>query len=147
MKTVTIPLPMPSRNVSPNASRGQSKLSAILKAKSVKQHRAAAHASMLVAIANGAIPPGQTPVGYSLSFFYKTMLFRDEGNAEGSCKAYIDGICDALKITDRHFNKLELTKQAKDETKAPKVEINLFFDYLNAEVERGGLPPSISPPC
>jgi hypothetical protein len=63
--------------------------------------------------------------GYSLAFFFKTAYFRDEGNAEGSCKAYIDGICDALGINDRNFNKVALTTRAKDAAN-PRVEITIY---------------------
>lgn len=126
MRAIMITLPIPDRGVSQNAQRGQSKFAAIAKSKLVKQHRHAAHQMMKIAIARGYLEGAGKPTGYALSFFYKTNLFRDEGNAEGSCKAYIDGICDALRMNDRHFNKKQLTQQAKD-AKKPRVEITIYF--------------------
>lgn len=128
MRSITLTLPMPDRSVSQNAQMGNSRIASILKSKAVKQHRRRAHDYMVEVIARGGLKKEQQPTGYSLSFFYKTMLFRDEGNAEGACKSYIDGICDALKINDRHFNKKALTTQAKDDTQAPRVEITIYFD-------------------
>lgn len=123
MKPIVITLPIPDRAVSPNAGRGQSKWAAIKKSKVVKAHRSRARVEALA-----AIPPalrGDYWAGYSLAFFFKTNYFKDEGNAEGSMKSAIDGICDALGINDRNFNKVKLTTRAKDAVN-PRVEITIY---------------------
>jgi len=128
MTPITITLPIPDRAVSPNAGRGQSKWAAIKKSRKVKAHRENAKWVMLEALSNaGLCLETEMPEvsGYSLAFFFKTNYFRDEGNAEGSCKPAIDGICDALGINDRNFNKVKLTTRAKD-AKNPRVEITIY---------------------
>jgi hypothetical protein len=132
MRAIMITLPIPDRAVSQNASYGNSRVAALAKSRKVKQHRHAACQMMKIAIGRGYLEGAGKPTGYALAFFYKTNLFRDEGNAEGSCKAYIDGICDALKMNDRHFNKQVLTKQAKD-AKNPRVEITIYFADREAD--------------
>lgn len=127
MKAVLLTLPIPDRAVSQNASTGNSRFAAIAKSRIIKQHRERACKWMQVAIGRGMLEGSGKAIGYSLAFFYKTSLFRDEGNAEGSCKSYIDGICDALKMNDRHFNKTKLTTQAKD-AKNPRLEITVYFE-------------------
>lgn len=123
MKPIVITLPIPDRAVSQNASYGNSKFAAIAKSKIVKAHRSRARIEALA-----AIPPafrGDYWAGYSLAFFFKTNYFRDEGNTEGSMKSAIDGICDALGINDRNFNKVKLTTRAKDAAN-PRVEITIY---------------------
>jgi hypothetical protein len=127
-----ITLPIPDREVSQNARRGQSEWAAIKKSQIVKKHRAlACHQTSIALRTSDAshIPLAELQAiqwkGYSLAFFFRTAFFRDEGNAEGSCKAYVDGICDALGIDDRNFNKVALTTRAKDAAN-PRVEITIY---------------------
>lgn len=122
---MTITLPIPDREVSPNASRGQSRWAAISKSKKVKLHRDRARVETI--IAKQAIDCEQTPVGYSLAHFFPTMAFRDEDNADGACKAYRDGICDAFGMSDKNFCKLALSTRAKDASN-PRVEITIYFE-------------------
>lgn len=131
MKEITITLPMPLLEVSQNGYKTNSKLSAMIKSRKVAKHRQAAKNRIVILICNGQITRHDKITGYSLAFFYKTMNFRDEGNAEGSCKAYIDGIADGLKINDKHLRKSKLTTQAKDPAKEPRVEITLYFVPCN----------------
>ena len=121
-----ITLPIPDREVSPNASRGQSRWAAIKKSKLVKEHRKAAAVSTIQ-----AMPPqcDKTPLGYSLAHFFPTMAFRDEDNADGACKAYRDGICDAFGMSDKNFCKMKLSTREKD-AKNPRVEITIYFETL-----------------
>lgn len=70
------------------------------------------------------------PIGYSLAHYFPTFRFRDEDNADGSCKAYRDGICDALGIDDQDFCKIALSTRAKD-AKNPRVEITIYFKDTN----------------
>ena len=129
IEPITITLAIPDRVVSQNAQRGESKWAAIKKSKIVKAHRSKAFQHTFIALRSNAVAKMRassiTWAGYSLAFFFPTMNFRDEGNAEGSCKAYIDGICDALGINDRHFNKMKLTTRAKDAAN-PRVEITIY---------------------
>jgi len=126
MTPITITLPIPDRAVSPNAQRGQSKWAAIKKSKIVKAHRFRA----LVLVHNKLlnirpIPAPSEWAGYSLAFFFKTAAFRDDDNADASCKAYRDGIADSLGINDKGFRKLKLSTHAKD-AKNPRVEITIY---------------------
>lgn len=128
MTPITITLPIPDRAVSQNAGRGQSKWAAIKKSKIVKAHREAAYWEAWLKLDQAGYydkPNAPEMAGYSLAFFFKTNYFRDEGNAEGSCKPAIDGICDALGINDRNFNKVRLTTRAKDAAN-PRVEITIY---------------------
>jgi hypothetical protein len=122
---MTITLPIPDRQISPNAQRGQSRWAAIAKSKLVKKHREMAKMAVICAIANGQKAQGE-PIGYSLKHYFPTARFRDEDNADGACKAYRDGICDALGIDDKNFCKRELSTRAKD-AKHPRVEITIYF--------------------
>jgi hypothetical protein len=115
---------MPDRAVSQNASRGQSKWAAFKKSRVIKEHRMRARIMTMGAMTSD-VRLGTQWAGYSLAFFFKTVAFRDEGNAEGSCKAYIDGTCDALGIDDKNFNKTKLTTRAKD-AENPRVEITIY---------------------
>jgi len=118
-----ITLPIPDREVSPNASRGQSRWAAIKKSKVVKDHRERAKIATMVTID----PQHCTaPLGYSLAHFFPTMAFRDEDNADGACKAYRDGICDAFGMSDKNFCKMKLSTREKD-AKNPRVEITIYF--------------------
>jgi hypothetical protein len=74
-----------------------------------------------------------TPIGYSLAHYFPTYRFRDEDNADGACKAYRDGICDAVGTDDANFCKIELSTRAKDANN-PRVEITVYFEP-NADVE------------
>lgn len=120
-----ITLPIPDREVSPNASRGQSRWAAISKSKKVKLHRDRARVETI--IAKQSFDCEQMPVGYSLAHYFPTMAFRDEDNADGACKAYRDGICDAFGISDKNFCKLALSTRAKDASN-PRVEITIYFE-------------------
>jgi hypothetical protein len=120
-----ITLPIPDREVSPNASRGQSRWAAIRKSKKVKLHRDRARIETI--IAKQSLDCDTMPVGYSLAHFFPTMAFRDEDNADGACKAYRDGICDAFAMSDKNFCKLALSTRAKD-AENPRVEITIYFE-------------------
>lgn len=124
---------MPDRSVSPNARRGESRLAAIMKSRTVKSHRRAATHAMKIVLARGDWPAGSTALGYSLAHYFPTLRFRDEDNADGACKAYRDGICDALGIDDRNFCKLRLSTRAKDKAR-PRVDITIYFETKQATV-------------
>jgi hypothetical protein len=124
---MTIVLPIPDRRISPNAQRGHSKGAAIAKARLVREHRTRAKLRTLEAIghlyhAQGRPVPGF--VGYTLAHFFPTAAWRDDDNADAACKAYRDGIADALGIDDRLLPKLALSTMDKDAAN-PRVEITL----------------------
>jgi hypothetical protein len=125
--SMTIVLPIPDRRISPNAARGQSKGAAIAKAKIVKAHRARAVLATLEALGriyHGTGRPVPAFTGYTLAHFFKTAAFRDDDNADAACKAYRDGIADAIGMDDRRLPKLALSTIAKDAAN-PRVEITL----------------------
>lgn len=120
---MTIILPVPPRRISPNG-RGHWRPKARL-------NKLARHRAKLLALealgrefhARGlAVPPF---AGYSLAHFFPTAQARDDDNADAACKAYRDGIADALGIDDRQLPKLALSTIAKDAAR-PRVEITLY---------------------
>jgi hypothetical protein len=134
MRAVTITLPLPDRDVSQNARTGNSRIAAVLKSKKVRQHRNAANMMMKVAIGRGMLEGAGRPMGYSLKHYFKSEAWmRDEDNADGACKAYRDGICDALRIDDKYFTKMELSKRLIDK-EHPRVEITIYFETKQATV-------------
>jgi hypothetical protein len=121
---LTLCLPLPARAISPNARRGESRGAAIRKSRVVKSHRLLAK----LCCGNARLRwhlEGQAYAGYCLAFFWKTAAFRDDDNADASCKAYRDGIAEALKMDDRQLRKLALSTHAKDAGN-PRVEFTLI---------------------
>ena len=116
-------LPLPDRAVSPNAQRGNSRISAVIKSARIKAHRYRAWAGTKSAVA--ARTPTPAFAGYSLAFHWPTAAYRDDDNADASCKAYRDGIASALGMDDRHLRKLALSTHAKDKDH-PRLEITLL---------------------
>ena len=124
---MTITLPIPDRRISPNARRGQSRAAAIAKSRLVKRHRTRARLATLELLGlqyHSRDLPIPTFAGYTLAHYFKTAAHRDDDNADAACKAYRDGIADALGIDDRQLPKLALSTIAKDATN-PRVEITL----------------------
>jgi hypothetical protein len=152
---MTIVLPVPDSRIGPNASRGQSKGAAIAKSRRVKLHRRRANLATLELLGlqyhkKGLPVPNFT--GYTLAHFFRTAAFRDDDNADGCCKAYRDGIADALGIDDRSLPKLALSTIAKDASN-PRVEITLHHLplplslYEPVPIHRSpSPPPRLAPP-
>lgn len=63
--------------------------------------------------------------GYTLAFFYPDLRRRDDDNASASCKAFRDGIADALGVDDNTLKLLEIPTFGLDR-KNPRVEITLI---------------------
>jgi hypothetical protein len=63
-------------------------------------------------------------MAYSLRYFW-ARTHRDDDNAIASCKAALDGICDALQMDDRHLRFRQLIHE-KDRA-CPRLEITLHF--------------------
>ena len=119
---LVLEMPIPDRACSPNAQRGQSRGAAIRKSRVVKAHRTLAHLLTVSAMASG----GRRTFGsYALAFYWPTAAWRDDDNADASCKAYRDGIAQALGMNDRDLRKGALSQHAKDAA-APRVTITLF---------------------
>ena len=118
---ITLTLPLPSRHVSPNARRGQSRSAAIAKSRHVKLHRQRARIITRAALSTG---PAPTVTGYTLAFHWPTKAYRDDDNADASCKSYRDGIADALGIDDRSLRKIALSTHHLDRDR-PRLEITI----------------------
>jgi len=112
---MTITLPLPDRKLSPNARVHWRKKCPI-----TKRHRALAWAATREAL-GGGLPRF---AGYSLAFYYGDACRRDDDNAEASCKAYRDGIAQALGIDDHELPKVGLSFFTIDREN-PRLEITL----------------------
>lgn len=126
--SLTIWLPLPAREVSPNAVRGQSKWAALKKSKAVKRHRSLARMLAVDALARHGLA-GKSFGGYALAFFFKTAAFRDDDNADASAKSYRDGVAEALRMNDRDLKKCRLSVMAKDAVN-PRLEMTIFPNVL-----------------
>lgn len=97
---MTITLPLPSPDLRPNSRPHWAR-----KAKATKAARALA---LLRALEAGV--PATPPTHYRLLYHWPTPRRRwDDDNCVAACKAYLDGICAALRIDDRslRFSGLE----------------------------------------
>ncbi len=124
---MTIILPIPDRRISPNGQRGHSKGAAIAKARLVREHRTRAMLRTKEALGlayHAAGLPVPDFAGYTLAHYFRTSTWRDDDNADAACKAYRDGIADALGMDDRQLPKLALSTRSKDAGN-PRVEITL----------------------
>ncbi|MCW1922691.1 hypothetical protein OKA05_09010 [Luteolibacter arcticus] len=126
---LVITLPIPDRRISPNASTGRGRGAIMRKSRITRRHKTNARLRTLELLGEQYHKPGVSVpafAGYSLAHYFKTAAFRDDDNADGACKAYRDGIADALGIDDLHFPKLALSTFAKDAAN-PRVEITLHL--------------------
>lgn len=114
---MTITLPLPDRLLSPNT-----KAHWAIKSKATKLARRRAKLATIDQLAQPSAPD-QPFYSYTLAFFYSQNRNRDDDNAAASCKAYRDGIADALRIDDSTLH-LRATTLAVDK-KNPRLEITL----------------------
>ena len=124
---MTIVLPIPNRSVSPNGSLSRSKAGIYAKAARIKRHRVRAMLKTKEALGQHFHKQGKPVpafIGYSIAHYFPTAQYRDDDNADAACKAYRDGIADALGIDDRQLPKLKLSTRGKDAAH-PRVEITL----------------------
>lgn len=121
--SLTLALPYPPTAISPNSRRGESRGAAIRKSRTIKIHRLLAKLRTREAVAGRDVVA--VFAGYSLAHYFPTAAFRDDDNADGACKAYRDGIAEALGVDDRSLKKLRLSTAAKD-AGCPRVEITLY---------------------
>jgi hypothetical protein len=95
-ETVKLALPWPMRSLSPNARAHWAD-----KASAAKRSRHVAWALTLAALKGSK--PDWKAVAIHWEFHPKTANRPDDDNAISSCKAYRDGISDALGINDAKF--------------------------------------------
>lgn len=89
MTSITITLPLPARELSPNARVHWAK-----KAKITKAHRQAAGITAWAATGDSE-PPGWKKAKMQIKAYFKTARYPDPTNFMASLKAYEDGIADA----------------------------------------------------
>lgn len=73
------------------------------KARETKKHKQWAYAATLAHIGKHPVEPGTKGFALIATFYPKTRHAVDRDNASASLKAYQDGIAQALKVDDRHF--------------------------------------------
>jgi hypothetical protein len=117
MSAFKITLPIPLLAIGPNGRVHWAKKSML-----VKRHRALAWGMVRMNASLRDIKP----TGYSLAFYFRTNRRRDDDNAEACCKAYRDGIAEALNMDDHDLPKAGLSTFAVD-AKNPRLEITLHL--------------------
>lgn len=119
-------LPIPHRLLSPNHTPwGRRGLMA--RAHLTKTHRQKARLTTQDAITTHTLHTGEplpTYTGYTLHFYHSVRRRRDDDNLSASCKAYRDGIADALGIDDHWLRLLSPPTQNIDKAN-PRLEIIL----------------------
>jgi crossover junction endodeoxyribonuclease RusA len=114
---MTITLPLPDKHLSPNARIHWRKRSAL-----TKTHRTKAQAITL--LASCSFDPSFD--AYRLTFYWPDKRRRDDDNAASSCKAYRDGIADALGIDD-HALRFHGPPQMLVDRTNPRLVVELFL--------------------
>lgn len=114
---MTISLPLPDRRLSPNARGHWTGLS-----KAKKKHRELAYLTTKSALQG---KPSPAVSRYRLEFFFKVNRRRDDDNFSAACKAYRDGIADALGIDDTDIRQAEAPEMRIDRTN-PRLEFHLL---------------------
>jgi crossover junction endodeoxyribonuclease RusA len=111
-------LPLPNKGLSPNA-----RLHWRRKSRLTVNARKLARLLTLAALN----PGGSLPVfrGYAMAFYYPDRRKRDDDNSEAGCKAYRDGIADALGVDDASLRKVQLSRFEVDRLN-PRLEITLL---------------------
>lgn len=123
---LTITLPHPPAVLRPNASCvWQAKLSPKRKA------RAAAMTATARALQDADAEHtlcGLVPTGYTIRWFYWLGAGPDADNALGSCKAYLDGIAQHLRINDRTLRCCGIER-----IKERRADLDIVIHYENPE--------------
>jgi Holliday junction resolvase RusA-like endonuclease len=118
MTSITITLPLPAKELSPNAS-----VHWAVKAKVKKQARLSAWSKTKAAMGRHTPPRWEKAMSQCV-FYYKTAGRHDPDNSLASCKTYFDGITDAGLLADdsglSHYP--VVLKKDKDN---PRVEITI----------------------
>lgn len=119
---MTITLPIPDAKLWPN-SRSHWRVKARLTQSA--RHSAWVRTRGAFAESNTTAIGLSKFTGYTLAFFYKDARRRDDDNAQASCKAYRDGIADALGVDDNTLRLAALPIFSIDREN-PRVEITLI---------------------
>lgn len=114
---MTINLPLPDNSLSPNSRGHWSK-----KSRSTKLHRNRAKVATMNII--NTMPSVPAFRSYTLAFYWPNAIRRDDDNAAASCKAYRDGIADALQMDDHGLTMAATPAMHIDRTN-PRLEITL----------------------
>lgn len=114
---LTLSVPLPAKGLSPN-SRAHWRAKASL----TKSHRTRAKLEFLAAASKFQLPASFS--AYRLTFYHALRRARDDDNAAASCKAYRDGIADALRIDDSTLSHHGTTLLI--DSKLPRLEITLI---------------------
>lgn len=115
---MTITLPLPSRFLSPNG-----RAHVYTKAKWTKKAREHAYLTTKAALRGRQAPDFRL---YTVAFSFATRRRRDDDNLIASCKAYRDGIADALGIDD-HRLFLAAPPALLHDPSRPRLEITLHL--------------------
>lgn len=125
MTEIRIKLPLPSRALSPNSRVHWRK-----KGKETQTARMIARAATAKALAPLPRDFRFEVLGYRLVFMWPDRRRRDDDNAAASCKAYRDGVADALGIDDSGLRMKEVPVMAVD-----REDPGLFFDIFLRECD------------
>jgi crossover junction endodeoxyribonuclease RusA len=113
---MTVTLPLPPKSLSPNARISWR-----------SRHRLTKHARTVAKLHTLSALHGNQPPAfhhYSLTFYFPDNRRRDDDNASASCKAYRDGIADALHIDDSTLSLCRAPLMLVDRDN-PRVEFHL----------------------
>jgi crossover junction endodeoxyribonuclease RusA len=121
---MTITLPIPDKKLWPNNTVGTMG-QRMAKSTATRKARHHAYLATYEEIRKGRLSGMPSMKGYTLAFFYKDARRRDDDNAQASCKAYRDGIADALGVDDNTLRLAALPTFSIDREN-PRVEITLI---------------------
>ena len=117
---LTITLPPPPKALRPNYRLvWQAKLKPKKEARDLAEKE-----TKEVLLSAGGIPQGYVPTGYAVRWYYRLGVAPDVDNVLASCKAYIDGVCDALGVNDRD---LECRGIGRVKAKAAYIELLIYL--------------------
>lgn len=119
----TITLPLPDRQLSPNARVHHMKRAALK-----KKARAYARRESSQQLLTTVYTLPSTPTHYSINWNYKGIK-PDSDNCLASCKAYLDGIADFLGVNDRDLDVLSITRTHNKQQ--PHLAITYFAETSN----------------
>lgn len=114
---VELTLPWPPKELSPNARLHWARVSKVKKA-----YRDACYYTTLMSLERRKFV-GDGPVNVHLEFFKPTRRAMDWDNLIARMKGGLDGVSDALKVNDKHF---ELSMKVAEET-GGYVKATIFF--------------------
>lgn len=131
---LTVILPHPGRELSPNGHKPMTKKGAMIANKmAVTLKKKARELAKLKAIEAGAKELTAKPNAYKIYWYYIGQK-RDADNTVASCKAYMDGICQAIGMDDRDLEIVGV-ERVYDRVRRGHVVIRFYERVL---MEKGG---------